>query len=218
MTRSTQGRDEARQGLTLPRRALRTLTEVGIYANPAVSLEHQHRGHRYVVRGIESGGAVEDIGHYVTFCDQGGAPLVWLHPLDSVGVNGVHALVIASTLVRVEMLRVGHTYDLFITQHSPGLSDHRKRPPLESKILFRAHEGYLALDMVKENKNLRGSVMPAFHSRSGEVLIVPVEFEAVVKAITGAANCVGCRHSHYLQAPGQDGPDRIETRVSEVRA
>ena len=75
MTRSTQGRDEGRQGLTLPRLALRRLTEVGIYANPAVSLEHQHRGHRYVVRGIESGGAVDEIGHYVTFCDQGGAPL-----------------------------------------------------------------------------------------------------------------------------------------------
>jgi hypothetical protein len=72
--------------------------------------------------------------------------------------------------------------------------------------------------MVKENKNLRGSVMPAFHSRSGEVLIVPVEFEAVVKAITGAANCVACRHSHYLRAPGQDGQYLIETKVAEVRA
>jgi len=41
---------------------------------------------------------------------------------------------------------VGHTYDLFITTHAPGLSDDRKRPPLESKLLFRAHEGYLALD------------------------------------------------------------------------
>jgi hypothetical protein len=181
-------------------------------------LEHQHRGHRYVVRGIESGGAVEEIGHYVTFCNQGGAPLVWLHPLDSVGMNGVHALVIASSLVRVEMFRVGHTYDLFITQHSPGLSDHGKRPPLESKILFRAHEGYLTLDLVKENKHLRGSVMPSFHSRAGEVLTVPVEFEDVVKAITGAASCVGCRHSHYLRVPGQDDEDRIETKVSEVRA
>jgi hypothetical protein len=37
MTRSTHGRDEARQGLTLPRRSLRRLTEVGIYANPAES-------------------------------------------------------------------------------------------------------------------------------------------------------------------------------------
>jgi hypothetical protein len=171
-----------------------------------------------VVRGIESGGAVDEIGHCVTFSDQGGAPLVWLHPLDSVGVNGVHALVIASSLMRVEMFRVGHTYNLFITQHAAGLSDRRKRPPLESKILFRAHEGYLALDLVKENKHLRGSVIPAFHSRAGEVLPVPVEFEAVVKAITGAANCVGCRHSHYLQAPGQDDEDRIETKVSEVRA
>jgi hypothetical protein len=50
------------------------------------------------------------------------------------------------------------------------------------------------------------------------VLIVPVEFEAVVKAITGAGNCVGCRHSHYLQVHGQDNEDRIENRVSEVRA
>ena len=218
MTRSTQGRDEARQGLILLRRALRRLTEVGIYANPAVSLEHQHRGHRYVVRGIESGGAVEEIGHYVTFCDQGGAPLFWLHPLDSVGVNGVHALVIASSLVRVEMLRVGHTYDLFVTQHSPELSAHGKRPLLESKVLFRAHEGYLAMDLVRENKKMRGSVLPAFHSRSGEALTVPAEFDAVIKAITGAANCVGCRHSHYLQAPGQDDEDRIEAKASEVRA
>lgn len=204
MTPNTRGRDEARQGLTLPRRALRRLTEVGIYANAAVSLEHQYLGHRYVVRGLESGGAIEEIGHYVTFCGQGGVPVSWLHPLDSVGVNGVHALVIASTLVRVEMYRVGHTYDLFITQHAPGLSDNGKRPPLESKVLFRAHEGYLAPDLVKQNKDLRGSVMPAFHSRAGEVLTVPVEFEAVVKAISGAANCLACRHSHYLRAPGQD--------------
>ena len=125
---------------------------------------------------------------------------------------------IASTLVRVEMFRVCHTYNLFITQHAPGLSDHGKRPPLESKVLFRAHEGYLALDMVKENKDLRGMVMPTFHSRAGEVLTVPVEFEALVKAISGAANCVGCRHSHYLRAPGQDDEDRVETKVAEVNA
>jgi hypothetical protein len=71
---------------------------------------------------------------------------------------------------------------------------------------------------VKENKHLRGSDIPGFHSRAGEVLTVPVEFEAVVKAITGAASCIGCRHSHYLHAPGQDDEDRIETKVSEVRA
>src|SRR5437867_12913175 len=109
-------RDEARQGLTLPGRALRRLAEVGIFAKQAVSLEHQSLAHRYVVRGTESGGAVEGIGHYATFCGDSGERLAWLHPLDAVGVNGVHALVIAPSFVRVEMFRRGHTYDLLITR------------------------------------------------------------------------------------------------------
>ena len=48
----------ARRGLTLSRRVLRRLNEVGIFAQSQVSLEHQHLAKRYVVRGIESGGAV----------------------------------------------------------------------------------------------------------------------------------------------------------------
>lgn len=200
MTHIRKGRDEARQGLTLPRRALKRLEQLGIYARAVVSLEHQHLAHRYVIRGVESGGAVEEMGHYVTFCGEKGEPLVWLHPLDSIGVNGVHALVIGSTLVRVEMFRLGHTYDLLITHHAPGLSDNGKRPPLESKVLFRALEGYLRLDLVKEHKDRRGSAMPAFHSRSGEPIAIPAHFEAVVKATVAGANCVGCSHSHFLSS------------------
>ena len=197
----SRGRDETRQGLILPRHAVRRLIEVGIYANPAVSLEHQHLGHRYVVRGVESGGAVEQIGHYVTFCDEAGGRLAWLHPLDSVGVNGVHALVIAPALVRVEMFRCGNTCDLLITRHAPGPSDGRRRPTLESRVLFRAHEGYLGLDLVKEHRDRRGMVMPAFHSRAGEMLAVPAKLEAAVKVVSGAACCIGCTHAHYLRAP-----------------
>ena len=205
------GGDEARRGLTLPRAAVRKLAEVGIFAKPAVSLEHQHLAHRYVIRGIESGGAVEAIGHYVTFCGESGEPLPWLHPLDSIGVNGVHAVVIAPTLVRVEMFRRGHTYDLLITRHSPGPVENRKRPVLESKVLIRAHDGYLALDLVKEHKYQRGSVMPTFHSRGGEPLPVPAKFEAVVKAVVHGCTCVGCFHPHYVRAPE---PER--TPVSEA--
>ena len=141
-----KSRDEVRQGLTMPGRALRKLAEVGIFAKPAVSLEHQHLAHRYVVRGTESGGAVEGIGHYVTFCGETGERLAWLHPLDAVGVNGVHAVVIAPSFVRVEMFRRGHTYDLLITRHAPGIAENGRRPPLESKVLFRALEGYVALE------------------------------------------------------------------------
>jgi len=73
----------ARRGLTLSRRVLRRLTEVGIFAQSQVSLEHQHLAKRYVVRGIESGGAVRDFGRYVTFCGPDGEPLPYLHPIDA---------------------------------------------------------------------------------------------------------------------------------------
>ena len=156
----------------------------------------------------------------MTFCDQGGAPLVWLHPLDSVGVNGAHALVIASTLVRVEMLRVGHTYDLFITQHAPGFLITETPTTGKTRFCFSAHEGYLAaLDLVKENGEPERIGRAGISLTVREVLTMPVEFEAVVKAITGAAGKAGGRHSaDYLQAPGQDDEDRIEAKVSEVRA
>ena len=65
----------ARRGIALARRVLRRLDEVGIFAQPSVSLEHQHLAGRYVVRGIESGGAVKEIGRYVTFCGPDGEPL-----------------------------------------------------------------------------------------------------------------------------------------------
>ena len=196
-----KSRDEARQGLTLPGRALRKVAEVGIFAKPAVSLEHQHLAHRYVVRGTESGGAVEWIGHYVTFCGDTGERLAWLHPLDAVGINGVHAVVIAPSVVRVEMFRRGHTYDLLITRHAPGVRENGRRPPLESKVLFRALEGYLGLDLAKEDRKQRGSVIPTFYSRAGEAIAVPVEFEAVLKAVVSGANCIACLHSHYLRPP-----------------
>jgi hypothetical protein len=192
--------EEARRGLVLPRSAVRRLAEVGIFAKATVSLEHQHLAHRYVIRGIESGGAVEAIGHYVTFCDEIGEPLPWLHPLDSIGVNGVHAVVIAPSLVRVEMFRCGHTYDLLISRHAPGGIQNGRRPVLSSQVLFRAHDGYLGLDLLKEHKSQRGSVMPTFHSRGGEPLAIPTKFEAAVKAATCGCVCVGCAHSHYLRA------------------
>ncbi len=43
----------ARRGLTLSRRVLRRLNQVGIFAQSHVSLEHQHLANRYVVRGSE---------------------------------------------------------------------------------------------------------------------------------------------------------------------
>ena len=192
----------ARRGLTLSRRALRRLNEVGIFAQSQVSLEHQHMANRYVVRGIESGGAVKEIGRYVTFCGPEGEPLPYLHPIDAIGVNGVHAVVVAPVLVRIELFRAGRTCQLLITNHQPGGADHGRRPPLENRVLFRGVNGLVDLDLLRTAGDLAGrSVLPKFWSRAGEMVGIPAVFAAAVGSATKGANCVGCSHSHYLVTP-----------------
>lgn len=192
----------ARRGLTLSRQVLRRLNEVGILAQSQVSLEHQHLAKRYVVRGIESGGAVKDLGRYVTFCGPGGEPLPYLHPIDAIGVNGVHAVVVAPVLVRIELFRAGRTCQLLITRHEPGKVENGRRPPLENGVLFRGVNGLVDLELLRTGGDLAGrSVMPEFWSRAGEMLGIPAVFAAAVGAATKGVSCVGCSHSHYLVAP-----------------
>ena len=74
-------------GLRLSRQALRVLRERGIFAQSSVSLQHQQLPNRYIVRGMESGGAAGDIGRYVTFAQEDGRPIEYLHLVDAIGVN-----------------------------------------------------------------------------------------------------------------------------------
>lgn len=184
----------ADRGLTLPRNVLRRLDKVGIFAQPHVSLEHQHVARRYVVRGIESGGAVREIGRYVTFCGPDGEPLPYLHPIDAVGVNGVHAVVIAWILVRIELFRTGRTCQLLITRHEPGKTENGRRPSLGNTVLFRGVNGFL-------QSGQGDTTLPRFWSRSGEEREIPPLFVAAVQAATHGASCLGCSHAHFLAAP-----------------
>ncbi|HTF61562.1 MAG TPA: hypothetical protein VK638_02500, partial [Edaphobacter sp.] len=99
------------------RRIERRLQEVGVLCQPEVSLQYQTFAKRAILRGVESGGAVKEIGRYVTFCDEKGERIPWLQPIDSVGVNGRHAVVIAPALVSVEVFRVRNTYDVLIVKY-----------------------------------------------------------------------------------------------------
>jgi hypothetical protein len=188
-------------GFRLSRQELRVLKERGIFAHSPVSLEHQHLAKRYVVRGLESGGAVGDLGQYVTFTTEDGQPIEWLHPVEAIGVNGLHAIVVAPVLVRVEMFRKGRTYELLITQHRPGATSDGKRPPLETRLLFRGIHGRLDLDLSGKNKDKAGTVLPMFYSRAGEEVRIPKRFRQAVRAITEAVNCNGCFHCHYVKPP-----------------
>jgi len=102
---------------------------------------------RHVLRGVESGSAVAELGAYCSFVDEHGNALLWLQRIDSIGVNGVHAVVVASVFVRVQMVRIQRTYDLLITRHSLSATENGKK-----------------------------TVCPVFFSRSGEVIVLPGEF------------------------------------------
>jgi len=191
----------ARRGLTLSRQVLKRLNSLGIVAQSSVSLELQHLADRYVMRGIESGGAVKDLGRYVTFCGPDGGALPCLHPIDAIAVNGVHAVVVAPILVRIELFRSGRTCQLLITHHQPGKSENDRRPAIESSLLFRGVNGFMELNLSSNESDSSGSPMPRFWSRSGEELAIPPAFGEAVAAVTRGANCVGCSHPHFLTLP-----------------
>jgi len=208
-------------GLPLSRRAVRVLRERGIFAHAMVSVEHQHLAERYVLRCLESGGSIGDIGRYVTFAGTDGQALECLHPVESIAVNGLHAVVIAPEVVRIDMLRKDHTYELLITEHRVGSAENGTRPPLETGILFRGVHGRLELDLSGRDKAQAGTVFPSFYSFSGEQVTIPEKFLAVVRAATRGVNCVGCSHSHYVRKPRQHpavapGPDARTLATSEA--
>jgi len=199
-------------GLPLSRRAVKVLKDRGIFAHSLVSIEHQQLAQRYVVRGLESGGSAGDVGRYVTFASDDGQPLEYLHPIEAIGVNGLHAVVISPAMVRVDMLRKGRTYELLITRHLLAATQDGRRPQLETTTLFRGIHGRVELDLCGKDKAQAGNVAPTFYSLAGEAIAIPEKFLPVVRATAKAVNCVGCSHAHYLRKPRRPIG---ETRVSD---
>jgi hypothetical protein len=142
------------------------------------------------------------MGRYCAHVNAVGEPLAWLQPIDSLGVNGRHAVVIGPELVRIEMLRIGRTYELAITLHALVVLPGSARPRMGSKLLFRGQQGTLSLELWKsQNKDLRGEIAPVFYTPAGEVRALPAQFEEAVRKVSGAVCCVGCKHSHVSTAP-----------------
>ena len=189
-------------GLVLPLGTLKALQKRGIYCAPGVSLEHQHLARRYVLRGVESGGAVSDMGRACAFVAEDGSPLPWLQPIHSIAVNGRHAILLAESMVRIEMLRSERTWGLVITLHTLSRVLERERPQIVSKPLFRGRDGVLSVDLWKdEHRGLRGKLAPIFYSRAGEAVPFPPLFEEAIRKITAAVCCVGCKHTHVGVPP-----------------
>jgi hypothetical protein len=195
----------ARYGLPLPQQTLRALEKRGLYCQPGVSIEHQHLARRYVLRGVESGGAVADMGRYCAYLDADGNPAPWLQQIDSISGNGRHAVVISPELVRIEMLRIGHTYELAITRLWLKSEKGHTRPAIATAPLFRSHQGTLAVELWNaKHKALRGIVAPVFYTAAGEMLNLPDRFDEATRKIAGAVACLGCKHTHIAVAPASN--------------
>ena len=146
------------------------------------------------------------MGRACAFVFPDGKPIPWLQTIDTIAVNGRHAVILAENLVRIEMMRVARTCELTITSHSLSIPSGRTRPEVSSKLLFRGTDGYLPADLwQEEHKALRGELTPVFYSRAGELIDLPEQFETAVRKMTAAICCVGCRHTHVAVAPVRPG-------------
>jgi hypothetical protein len=187
--------------LKLPTNAVQRLRRAGIYCSPGVTIEFQQGAKRHVLRGRESGGATKEFGHYVSFCGSGGERLPWFVRPDSLVANGDHAVVIAPSMVSVEVLRVEHTYELLIVRHELRAEREGARPRIWSKLVFRGWQGQLPLDLVNRDRSVAGQIAPEFFTRAGDLRQLPAPFVEAVQAVVSAANCPSCTHPHLLVAP-----------------
>jgi hypothetical protein len=106
--------------------------------------------------------------------------------------------------VRIQVVRVRHTYDLLISQHVLRFAENKHRPTLQNSILFLGRQGTLELDLWDKDKALSGAVSPVFYDRAGEVTTIPAAFTGAVRRAVVGANCCGCRHVHLLEPPRTD--------------
>jgi len=197
---SAEKKGANRVRLILAPAAVKRLAGADIRCTPDVSLEYQRAAGRYVLRGRESGGAVKALGRYISFCADDGSQLAWFMRPDSLVANGDHAIVIAPALVGIEMFRFEHTYELLIARHTINEEEKGKRPTVSAQLIFRGWQGQLPLDLIERDKALAGTIAPEFFDRAGEPKQIPAAFVAAVHAVTAAANCLECRHTHFLVA------------------
>jgi hypothetical protein len=200
VTKSRLTRDEvlALRGLRLPSAALKALKRAGIYCQPAISVEFQQAAQCYLIRGVESGGAVTQIGAYCGFVNDAGVPLPSLQAIESVAVNGLHGAVLSPNLVRIQMFRAGTTYELLLSQHALVPVEGKTRPTLRNSVLFHGRHGNLELELWRKDSHLRGTVAPVFYNRIGGHISPLDRFHDAILRATAGACCVGCHHIHLL--------------------
>jgi hypothetical protein len=199
----------ALRGLRLPPIALKGLQRAGIYCQPAISIEFQQQAQCYVIRGVESGGAVPRLGAYCAFLDVRGGSLTTVQSVATVTVNGFHAAILSPKFVRVQIFRSEQHCELLLTQHTLVLKEGKTRPALSNLVMFHSAHGRLEWELWSKDSRLQGMVAPTFYNRSGEQMLPPDCLHDAVLRVTAGACCVGCRHAHVAGATSQIDGDQL---------
>lgn len=114
-------------GLPLPRRAIRALREGDLWPRA-----RQHRtpdfGPALRLARLGVGRSSGGVGRYLIFSIADGQRPECFHLVEAIAVKGLHAVIIASELVRVDMLRKDRAYELLITAHRVGPADKWRLP------------------------------------------------------------------------------------------
>ena len=201
----------ALRGLRLPLVALKRLRETGIYCESAVAIQHWDEAGSYAIRGVESGGAVEEIGAYLSFTELDGAPLPWLERIESVARNGLHAVVLAPGLLRLQMFRYEDSYQLLITEHRLKPMEGARRPVLINALVFHGINGALRFQ-----PGAGGLGLPVFRIRNGAPMPIPPHLKWAVRNLVIATACLGCKHSHLLQRCEHSSPIATQLQGGEL--
>lgn len=192
------------RGVSLPANVLAQLSNLGIYAQPALKKLRQPRRDRFVLVGEESGGAARvpngnmpmDVGRYITFADELGRPLPRIKLLESLCGSGRHASVLAPLLLRIEIYRVRQICQLLVTRHEVDQS----KPPhrVHNSILLRGVDGTVDVERLRGRRSGHSPVLPEFLSEAlDSELAIPPMLHAAIAAATVGSVCVRCSHSHF---------------------
>jgi hypothetical protein len=200
----------ALRGLRLPPIALKGLQRAGICCQPAISIEFLKQAQCYVIRGVESGGAVPRFGAYCAFVNVRGGPLNTVQPVATLAVNGFHAAILSPEFVRIQIFRSEQHCELLLTQHTLVSNEGKVRPTLSNSVMFHGAHGRLEWELWGKDSRLQGMVAPTFYSRSGEQVLPPDCFHDAVLRVTAGACCVGCRHAHVAGSARQIDGEQLQ--------
>ena len=190
----------ARRGLALPAETLEQIRKTGIRCRPQLDVVYQQHAKAWKLRGEESGGAVELLGHYVGFVGAGrlrrsvAATSPELSPERNARCDRGRRIRARRDVPFREHLR---SADYQTLARTPG---RQTGGTAEQRSSFSAATAFLKPNFGARTRPFAAAPCLTFLTRSGEPGPPEPRWTDATLKVTEAVCCCGCRHSHLLEA------------------